>query len=169
MLYRIYGNTGADVFTINIQSITKVRTKRLLVESKDNLRRPDSHRVNRIILSLNQLRFSHKPVYRNMEPMVVLRRQPKDTQSTFFKPLNILRVRVSKKPLDCELSALDPYFCCIVNLVEYYRPTICWGNNDSRIFRRSAGACTRLESTVEKLVESILGVSCYLYGLVACI
>ncbi len=116
-------------------------------------RRADSHGVDGVVLSLNGLGGAHHTINGDMEAMVILGRQAKDTQCTISVALHILGVCVPQEPLDREFAPLDPDLGGGVHLVEDDGAAVSGGDDDAWIIGRGAGARVGLEFAVEELVE----------------
>jgi hypothetical protein len=118
-----------------------------------NLRRSDSHWVYRVVFTLDELRLSHDTVNRTVEPMVILRRQPEDSESSLFKPFGILGVSITQQSCNSKFATLDPDTGCIINFVEGDTTTVRRRYNHLGVVWRRAWPCTGLQLSVEEFVE----------------
>lgn len=56
----------------------------------------DGHRIDRVVLTIEQLGLAHCAIHRDVEAVVVLGRESEDTESTIPVPLRILGIRITK-------------------------------------------------------------------------
>lgn len=103
-----------------------------------DLRGTDSHGVHRVVLALDELRFSHDTVHWTMESVVILRRQSEDSQPSLLKPFGVLGVGITEESRDAEFATLDPDTSGIVQFVENDGPTIRGGHDNLGVFRGRA-------------------------------
>ena len=113
----------------------------------------DRHRVDRVILPVNEPWLAHDAVYRYVEAMIILRREPEDAQCAPNVSACEFWVRITKQPLRVKLSSLDPDFLRFGDLIEYNGATVGGARNDLRPVRCRAGARIGFEGTVEELVK----------------
>jgi hypothetical protein len=141
-------NNNPDILPINIQPTVSPKAP-----STGSLRRSNSHRIDSIILSLNQLWFPQNPIHRDMKPMIILRRQPENPQRTTLILVRLVSVRRPQQPLRIEIAALDPNLGCLFNLVKDDAAAVCGGDDDRGIVGGGAGAGIGFEFAVKEFVE----------------
>lgn len=93
-----------------------------------------------------------------MEPMIILRRQPKDQQrapSATDHPLRIPPVRVAQQPRDGELAALDPEPGRLGDGLEGHETTVGRADEPVGVVGLFDGACVGFELAVEEFVEGL--------------
>ena len=89
--------------------------------------------------------------------MVVLRREPEDTQSAAVVPLCLGTVCIAKQSSDGELAALDPQLGRLVDGLKRHQAAVRTTDKAVRVFGVLDGACTGLQFAVEELVKGFCG------------
>ena len=113
------------------------------------------HRVDRVVFAGDGLRRSDDAVDRDVEAMVVLRRQAEDAERAVHVALGVGRIGVSEQARDRELAALDPDGRRVVDAVEDDGPAIRRRDDDLGVVGGRARPRLGLQPAIEELVERL--------------
>jgi hypothetical protein len=89
-----------------------------------------------------------------MEPMIILRRQPKYRQRTPDIPVRVVLIHLPKQLGNGKLTALDPQPRRIVDGGECHESTVSSADETVGVVWFLDGTCGGLQFAVEKLVEA---------------
>ena len=115
----------------------------------------DGHGVDRVVLAFDRLGGAEDAVDGDVEAVVVLRREPENTQRAAFVALDVFWVRITQQSLEREFPPFDPDLGSVVDAVKHDGAAVGRRHDDVGVVGSGARAGAGFQRAVEELVERL--------------